>query len=223
MRASNNDMLAIWEDLWHSMPQSGKVSITVHELLKRYKERCTTERNKPRPSSVSPPALLPVSFAQAKDWLFRQQRAQSSALEFGAVNETARQVVADLNFSLAEQPPANAALLQQPARPASPVLIQPVLSLGPELVTDEVRAEERQVQKKAGKQAVRSGKQSSNPKTKKMKIVSPEMEECQQRATVRMQELGVQPLQVKNFVFFHLYIQNYFCGGGGNEFLCALT
>ena len=166
---------------------------------------------------MSPPALLPVSFAQAKDWLFRQQRAQSSALEFRAVNETARQVVADLNFSLAEQPPATAALLQQPARPASPVLIPPVLSLGPELVTDEVRAEERQVQKKAGMQAVRSGKQSSkNPKAKKMKIVSPEMEERQQRATVRMQELGVQPLQVKIFfVFFHLYIQNYFCGGGG--------
>ena len=37
----NSSMLAIWEELWHSMPQSGRVSITVNSLLQRYKERCS--------------------------------------------------------------------------------------------------------------------------------------------------------------------------------------
>ena len=183
----NRTMLAIWEDLWHSRPQSGKVSVTVHELLRRYKERCTAERNMPRPSSVSPPALLPVSFAQAKDWLLRQQKAQSAALESGAVNESAREVLADLSCSLAEQPSATAALLEQPARPASPVLLPPAMSLGPEPVTDKVRAEERQLHKKGKERAVASGKPSQK---KKKKTVPPEMEERQQRASGRGQKLS---------------------------------
>ena len=87
---------------------------------------------------------FPVSFAQAKDWLLRQQKGQSEALETGAVNEDTREVVADLNCSLAEQPASTAALLEQLGRLASPVIPPPppVLSLGPEPVTDHVRAEE---------------------------------------------------------------------------------
>ena len=138
----NRSMLDIWEELWQSMPQSGKISITVNSLQQQYKERCRAERKRPREKDKGPPALLPVSFAQAKDWLLRQQKAQSEALEMGAVNEEAREVVADLNRSLAEQPTSTAALLEQPARPASPVIPPPVMSLGPEPVTDQVRAEE---------------------------------------------------------------------------------
>ena len=190
----NSTMLAIWEELWHSMPQSGKVSATVHELLRLYKQRCTAERNRPRHSSESPPALLPVSFSQAKDWLLRHQKALSAALESGAVSESAREVVADLSHSLAEQPSATAALLEQPARPASPALLPPVMSLGPEPVTVQVRAE------KAGELVAASGKQKGRTQSKpqkKKKTVSPEMVERQQRASAQMQELGVQPLQVR--------------------------
>ena len=34
----------LWEELWHSMPQSGRVSITVNSLLQNYKECCRAER-----------------------------------------------------------------------------------------------------------------------------------------------------------------------------------
>ena len=83
------------------MPQTGKISTTVRELLQLYKEHCRIERERPGTSSASPPSLL-LSFAQAKDWLLRQQRAQSAALESCAVNEEAREVAADLHHSLAE-------------------------------------------------------------------------------------------------------------------------
>ncbi len=101
------------------------------------------ERNRPQDSHEGPPALFPVSFAQAKDWLIRQQKAQSTALETGAVNKEAREVVADLNRSLEEQPEATAALLNQPARLASPMVPPPAMSLGPEAVSNQERAEER--------------------------------------------------------------------------------
>ena len=35
----NTTIMAIWEELWHTIPQSGKVSVTVTDLLQRYKER----------------------------------------------------------------------------------------------------------------------------------------------------------------------------------------
>ncbi len=53
------------------------------------------ERNRPRDSHEGPSAQFPVSFAQAKDWMIRQKKAQSTALESGAVNEDAREVIAD--------------------------------------------------------------------------------------------------------------------------------
>ena len=137
----NPSMEAIWEELWDAMPQSGKTGVTVKTLLAQYKERCRAAREHPR--EESPPALLPVSFSQAKDWLLRQQRAQSEPLESGSVNEEAREVVADLQCSLNEQSAAVATLLDQPARPAAPVVPQPAISLGPEPVTDSMRAEER--------------------------------------------------------------------------------
>jgi len=111
----NSSMLAVWEELWHAMPQSGRVSITAKTLLQQYKERCTAERKQPRHTSESPAPLLPVSFALAKDWLLKQQKAQSEALQTGAVNEEAQQVIADLSSSLAEQPVSTAVLLEQPA------------------------------------------------------------------------------------------------------------
>ncbi len=150
----NSSMLTIWEELWHSMPQSGKVSVTVNSLLQNYKECCRTQRKRPRDSTKSPAALLPVSFAQVKDWLLKQQKALSEPLQTGAVNEEAREVVADFNCSLAEQPASTAALLETPAHPASPVVPPAVMSLGPEQVTDSVTAEERakeQARKKAEK------------------------------------------------------------------------
>ena len=148
--------------------------------------------------TLDPPALLPVSFAQAKDWLLRQQQAQSEALQTGAVNEDAQEVVADLNRSLAEQPASTAALLEQPARPASPVVPPPVMSLGPEPVTDQVRAEERaeeHAHRQAEELCVASGQKTVAPK--KRKAIPPELEEHQKRASARMLELGVPPLQVR--------------------------
>ena len=191
----NSSMLAIWEELWHSMPQSGRVSITVNNLLQRYKERCRAERKRPRHSADGPPALLPVSFAQAKDWLLRQQKAQFEALQTSAVNE---EVVADLNRSLAEQPASTAALLEQPARPASPVVPPLVMSPGPEPVTDHVRAEEcaeERARRQAEEPRVVSGKKTVAPK--KRKAIPPELEERQKRASARMLELGVPPLQAR--------------------------
>ena len=174
----NSSMLAIWEELW---PQSGRVSITVNSLLQRYKECCTAERKRPRHSSESPAALLPVSFAQAKNWLLRQQKAQSEALQTCAVNEDAREV---LLTSTVEQPASTAALLEQPARPASPVVPQPVMSLGPEPVTHHVREEER-AEERARRQAEEpcavSGKKTAAPK--KRNAIPPELEERQKRAS----------------------------------------
>ena len=189
----NSTMLAVWEELWHAMPQSGRVSVTVKSLLQQYKERCTAERKRPR-QAESPAPLLPVSFALAKDWLLKQQKAQSEALQTGAVNEDAQAVIADLSSSLAEQPLSTAALLQQPARPASPVVPPPMLSFGPERVTEREKAEER-----ARRKAEEPPAASAPPrkKTKKSKAISPELEERQKRASARMLELGVPQLQVR--------------------------
>lgn len=186
----NDAMLAIWEDLWHSMPQSGKVSASVHELLRLYKQKCSRELNRPGTSSEIPPPLLPVSFAQAKDWLLRKQKSLSATLESGAVNESAREVVADLDQSLAEQPLTTAILLEQPAPSAAPFIQPPVMSLGPEPVTAQMRAEERLQLKRAA---------PSKPRKKAMpkkKPITPEITQRHQRALIRMEELGVQPLKV---------------------------
>lgn len=187
-------MLAVWE-LWHAMSQSGKVSATVNTLLQRYKERCRAERK--RHTADTPPALLPVSFAQAKDWLLRQQKAQSEALQIGAVNEEAREVIAELNCSLAEQPALTAALLEQPARPASPVVPPPAMSHGPEPVTDRERVEERAVEH-ARRQAEEGATPNSKRAAPKKKAIPPELEERQKRASARMLELGIPPLQEKS-------------------------
>lgn len=207
----NRSMLAIWEELWHSMPRSGRVSVLVSNLLQSYKERCRAERKRPRDSTESPAALLPVSYAQAKDWLLKQQKAQSEPLQTGAVNEEAREVVADLNRSLAEQPASTAALLEQPARPASPVVPPAAMSLGPEQVTDQVRAEER-AEVRGRKMAEKPARAESVPKTpprKKRKTIPPELEERQQRASARLLELGVPALQVRTH-FLLLRVRNLF-------------
>jgi hypothetical protein len=104
------------------------------------------------------------------------------------------EVVADLNCSLAEQPASTAALLEQPARPASPVVPPPVMSLGPEPVTDHVRAEER-ARRQAEEPRVVSGQKTVAPK--KRKAILQELEERQKRASARMLELGVPPLQAR--------------------------
>lgn len=123
------------------MPQSGKIGTTVHSLLQGYKQRCQQVRETRDPTQ-SPPALLPVSFAQAKNWLLRKQRAQSEPLEVGAVNEEAQEVLTDLSCSL-DDPGSSADLLDRPPRPASPVIAPAVVSLGPEEVTESMRSEER--------------------------------------------------------------------------------
>ena len=179
------------------MPQSGRVTITVKNLLQKYKERCTAERKRPRHPSESPAPLLPVSFALAKDWLLKQQKAQSKALQTGAVNEEAQEVIADLTSSLAEQPVSTAALLEQPACPASPVVPPPVMSLGPEQVTDHERAEEHA--KERARRKAKEPHAASAPPKKKKKPISPELEERQKRASPGMLELGVPPLQVRLF------------------------
>ncbi len=56
----NDAMLAIWEDLWNAMPQSGKVSVTVKDLIQQYKERCRAERKRePDPSSTTSSVVRP--------------------------------------------------------------------------------------------------------------------------------------------------------------------
>ena len=191
------------------MPQSGKISIAVNSLLQQYKERCRAERKRPRDLDEGPPALLPVSFAQAKDWLLRQQRAQSEALETGAVNEEAREVVADLNRSLAKQPTSTAALLEQPAQPASPVIPPPVMSLGPEPVTDKAKAEERAREKARRQEEQPSGSSKKKPASKKQKAVPPELEERQKRASTRMEELGVPPLEASIYFLLIYLLYNF--------------
>ena len=163
------------------MPQSGKISVTVNNPLQQYKQRCRAQRKRLRISSESPPALLPVSFAQAKDWLLQQQKAQTEALQTGAVNEDAQEVVAELNRSLAQQ---TAALLEQPARPASPVVPPLEMSLGPQPVTDRERAEER-AEERARK---RAEEPCAGPSSEKK--VMPKKEERQKRASACMLELG---------------------------------
>ena len=83
-------------------------------------------------------------------------------------------------------------------RPASPVVPPPVMSLGPEPVTDHVRAEER-AEERARRQAeeprVVSGQKTVAPK--KRKAIPPELEERQKRASARMLESGVPPLQAR--------------------------
>ena len=141
----NSEMTAIWNQLWHSMPQTGQVSLTIKNLLQKYKERCAAERKK-NSHTKSPAPLLPVSFGQAKDWVLRQQRAQSIAIQEGIVNDSAREVVLELRQSLTQQPPFAAALLQQPPRTASPVIPPPIMSLGPDQVTSQEKAAEREEQ-----------------------------------------------------------------------------
>ena len=184
----------------------------MNSLLQQYKERCRAERKRPREKDEGPPALLPVSFAQVKDWLLRQQKTHSEALEMGAVNEEAREVVANLNRSLAEQPTSTAALLEQPARPASPVIPPPVMSLGPEPVTDQVRAEERAKERACRQEEQLSGSKSLvrtlqmvKKAAPKKKAIPPELEERQKRASAWMEEIGVPPLEASTH-FATLYL-----------------
>ena len=203
----NDSMLAIWEQLWQSMPQSGKISVTVNYLLEKYKEHCRAERKRRHESGEAPPALLPVSFGQAKDWLIKQQRAHSQAVEIGAVNEEARAVVNELDQSLAEQTASTVRLLSQPACAATPVIPQPVMSLGPDPVTDRVRAvehAEERSRRQIEKNQVRAGEHSAGPSQKvapakkaapKKKTIQPELKERRERAAEVMLQLGVAPVQ----------------------------
>lgn len=204
----NTSMKTIWEELWESMPQTGSISTVIGKLLLQYRERCQSERKRRQDGDQCPLALLPVSYAQAKDWLRNQQKVQSEAISVGAVNESAREVVTELSYSLTEQSTSTAHLLEQPARPASPVIPPPQLLLGPEPVTDETRAEERKERaeerrKERGaeiKPARKSTQTSRAPKPKKAKTIPPELEERQQRAKTRMLQLGVSAVEVRMYV-----------------------
>ena len=55
----------IWEQLYDTMPQSGKIGAVVHKFLQKYKEKCREEREKLRDTQEST-LLFPVSFAYAK-------------------------------------------------------------------------------------------------------------------------------------------------------------
>lgn len=95
----NTPMVTIWDELWESVPQSGSVNVvTIKQLLWQYKERCQAERKKQQDGDECPLALLPVSFALAKDWLWKKQRIHLQAIVAGAVNKSAREVVTELNI-----------------------------------------------------------------------------------------------------------------------------
>ena len=150
----------------------------------------------------------------------KQQRAQSEAVEAGAVNEEAREVISDLSHSLEERPPSILHLLEQPPSSASPIILPPQLSMGPEAVTEAVRSKERRKQKAKAIQPVTEATQkqptttqsttAQTPKPKKPKSVPPEMEERQQRAAARMLQLGVSPIKVHDRISFlcSLYMYN---------------
>ena len=150
----------------------------------------------------------------AKDWLRKKQKIHSQAIVAGAVNESAREVVVELSRSLTEQSTSTAHLLEQTPRSASPVIPPPQLSLGPEPVTDETRAQERrehmaQKQREHGtqKRKATTSQPSHAPKPKKPKAVPPEMEERQQRAQARMLQLGVTPVDVSPASLCVLHVQ----------------
>ena len=143
------------------MPQTGRPGVVVKQLLTQYKKRCEDERKKhEQDGDRCPLDLFPVSFAHAKDWLLKKHRAQSEAFMAGAVNKTAREVITELSQSLDKPTTSAASLLEQPAQPASPVIPLPQLSLGPEPVTDEARAEERR--KRAQERREQQGKPPAN-------------------------------------------------------------
>ena len=178
---------------------------------------CISTRNdvQQRGSPVPVP-LLPVSFGHAKDWILRQQRAQSRPIQEGIVNESAREVVSELNRSLAKQPPSAATLLQQPPRVASPVIPAPTMSLGPDQVTSQEKAAERQEQQSRKRQQQEvAGPSGLKPPSKKKSVADPELQERQKRAADRMVELGVSPHQVSihflkpalyRLIVFHFYV-----------------
>ena len=167
------------------MPQSGKIGAVVHKLLQKYKEKCrrdTQERT----------LLFPVSFAYAKTWLLKQQQLSTQAIVMGTVNEEAREVVAELYQSQLDQPPS---LLHQPAQAATPVIPPVQLSLGPPVIPDTVRAVERKELTGKGPRILQPESSKSKP-PKRPKTGDPVMEERQKRATARMSELGVTPIDV---------------------------
>ena len=175
----NEAMLVIWEELWNAMPQSGKVNLLVNDILIKYKERCREERKRERDSNRAPPPLLSLSFAQAKDWLIKQQRANAEALTIGIVNEESREITTELNISLSDQSATTSALLQQPACSAAPVIPIPQLSLGPEAVTNEVRAHERREleEERTSLPNTKPKPAAKKPAPKKRKAVSSEMQQ----------------------------------------------
>ena len=127
------------------MPQTGRAGVVVQTMLERYRERARAERKRTRHANESPPALFPVSFAMAKDWVLDQLKAESEALQAGAVNPQAQQVCEDLSRSLAEKPRSAVQLFQAVSSAALIVPLRPSakVSEGPELVTEAMRAEER--------------------------------------------------------------------------------
>lgn len=207
----NKAMERVWQELYDSMPQSGKVGMTVKQLLQQYKERCRVERMR-QETNESPLALLPVSFGHAKDWLMKQQSAHSIAIEAGTVNEEAREVVSELREALSYQPPSITQLLEQPARTVSPLIPTPQFSLGPEPVTDETVAEERRLFNVEHPPKKRCLSGSSGPsRAKKAKIIPPELKERQERASARMLELGVATQQASiNCMSLHSYIHVHY-------------
>ena len=95
---------------------------------------------------------------------------------------------------------------QIPTHPlASPAVPPAAISLGPEQVTDQVRAEKRaEVQgRKKGEECACAESVPKAPPQKKRKTIPPELEERQQRASARLLELGVPALQVRTYFRTH--------------------
>ena len=152
----NEEMEAVWLKLWSSMPQRGSPSTLVKTLLDQYREHSRIMRKKRGPGE-SPPALLPVSFAHAKEWLLRQQREESSAIEAGVVNTIARNLTEELTACLQQQPESALAALDRPARPAQPVVPESQPSSGPQPITLEDRVKDGAVpRRKASDPGTRS-------------------------------------------------------------------
>ena len=89
--------------------------------------------------------------------------------------------------------------------PASPAVPPAAISLGPEQVTDQVRAEKRtEVQgRKKGEKCACAESVPMAPPQKKRKTIPPELEEWQKTASARLLELGVLAFQVRTYFRTH--------------------
>ncbi len=161
--------------------------IVIQTLLQKYKERCRLERTR-QESDKSPLALLLVSFGHAAaspldgHWGWGYQWRCEGGCVWACQCFILSTPIRGRSFRTTD------CLSPIPA---------PQLSLGPEPVSEEARAEEhRQFLQENPPKKRQQSSDSSGPKPKKAKPAPPKLVERRTRAAARMAELGITPLEV---------------------------